>query len=356
MNRLKPIAMLVAALFVLALWSATPPAAQTDEAATLSKQIETLMQAKKFAEATPMAERLVSVQQAKYGPDAAETLKALDTLARLYRAQNRMAEANAIDERIRKSRLAQSSPPAAGPQGGAPRSGPAFTTRGMRPPATGAAPPPAPPSGAAPRGLGEIGSSAPRADLPDFPWPPPQVSASYNLPRNLFQARSTVGQAVEKIVAALEQTGYVQRSYFRTQADGVALVTQLESINDDGTAQSDAKRWPVLKDSKDLVSMVRGLFYVDPGHYRVIVFILQDKPFVQSPSAVTGDQAREWLRSGANMLPHDVAARPFGQGEVSVLIYEFASDGTAVHRVDSKLTGKQHLEKAGVLSFLEKTN
>jgi hypothetical protein len=354
MNRLRPIAMLIAALFALALLSAPPSPAQSDDAAALSKQIETLMQAKKFAEATPMAERLVSIQQTKYGPDNPETLKALETLAKLYRAQNRMAEANAIDERIRKSRLAQAAP---GSPNGAPRSGPAFTTRGMRPPAVGAPPPAAAaPPGAAPRGMGEIASSAPRADLPDFPWPPPQVSASYNLPRNLFQARSTVGQAVEKIVAALEQTGYVQRSYFRTQADGVALVTQLESINDDGTAQGDGKRWPVLKDSKDLVSMVRGLFYVDPGHYRVIVFILQDKPFVQSPGAVTGDQAREWLRSGANMLPHDVAARPFGQGEVSVLVYEFASDGTAVRRVDSKLTGKQHLEKAGVLSFLEKTN
>jgi hypothetical protein len=345
MKRLSHIVLIIAAAFALTLLSARPSAAQADEAATLSKQIETMVQAKKYAEATPMAERLVSIQQAKYGPDHQETVKALDLLAKVYRGQNRMAEANAIEERIRKITSAQLGSPT-----GAPKSSPPLVTRGMRPPAGGAPPAPPPQSG-----MAELGSSAPRADLPDFPWPPPQVSASYNLPRNLFQAQSTLGQAVNKIVAALEQTGYVQRSYFRTQSNGVALVTQLESINDDGTALTDQKRWPVLKDS-NLVNMVRGLFYVDPGHYRVIVFILQDKPFVQSPGAVTGEQAREWLRSGANMLPQDVANRPFGQGEVSVLIYEFASDGTAVKRIDSRLTGKQHLEKAGVMSFLEKTN
>jgi hypothetical protein len=56
------------------------------------------------------------------------------------------------------------------------------------------------------------------------------------------------------------------------------------------------------------------------------------------------------------MLPKDIASRPFGDGNCSVLIYEFASDGTSVATVESRLTGKQHLEKSGVLSYLEKSN
>ena len=167
----------------------------------------------------------------------------------------------------------------------------------MRPPAASA-----PPSGGS-----SSNSAAGGPALPDFPWPPPTASALYNLPRNLLQGRATIGQVADTIVAALERTGYVERSFFRTQADGVALVTRLESINDDGTALAEGKRWPTLQDSKDLMSAVRGLFYVDRGLYRVIVFILQDRPFVQSPSGVTGQQALSWLRTGANMLPREVA-------------------------------------------------
>ena len=55
-------------------------------------------------------------------------------------------------------------------------------------------------------------------------------------------------------------------------------------------------------------------------------------------------------------LAAEIAERPFGNHHCTVLIYEFASDGTAVRVVESRLTGKQHLEKAGVLSLLEKVN
>ena len=37
-----------------------------------------------------------------------------------------------------------------------------------------------------------------------------------------------------------------------------------------------------------------------------------------------------------------------------MLIYEFASDGSKVQVVTSQLTGKQHLEKAGLLTVLDK--
>ena len=84
----------------------------------------------------------------------------------------------------------------------------------------------------------------------------------------------------------------------------------------------------------------------------MIVFVLQDLPFTQSSAAITATEAQAWLTSGANVLPVEIAARPFGGaygGHVTVLIYEFASDGTKVQVVVSGLTGKQHLEKAGLL-------
>jgi len=200
-------------------------------------------------------------------------------------------------------------------------------------------------------------SGAPPQSLPDFPWPPPSASASYVLARTLFDAKATVGQVTSAIIAALERSGYVERSFFRTGDDGVALVTRLERINDDGSPPREAERWPGATSQGsgfDLAGMLRGLFYVDRGHYRLIVFILQDRPFTQSSQQVTETEARRWLRSGANVLPREIADRAFGDGNCTALIYEFTSDGSAVKVVESQLTGRQHLEKSGVLAVLEK--
>jgi len=50
-------------------------------------------------------------------------------------------------------------------------------------------------------------------------------------------------------------------------------------------------------------------------------------------------------------------SRPTSRGvPCTALIYEFASDGTNVHVVESRLTGKEHLEKAGLLTALGTTH
>ncbi len=139
----------------------------------------------------------------------------------------------------------------------------------------------------------------------------------------------------------------------------MVLVTRLERINDDGSSAADVERWPAAgqaaQSSAGLAQFLRGLFYVDPGRYRVIVFVLQDAPFHQSSERITGQQARAWLRSGANVLPRELAERAY-TGNCTALVYEFASDGTAVRVVESRLTGRQHLEKAGVLAALGRAN
>ena len=194
--------------------------------------------------------------------------------------------------------------------------------------------------------------------LPEFPWPPPSASASYVLPDRLFTAYRTVGEVTSSILGALEQNGYVERSFYRTPPGGVALVTRLERINTDGSPSAEAERWPAAaqphQSARSLFDFLQGLFFVDPGHYRVIVFVLQDLPFSQSAETITAQQAHAWLVMGANVLPSEIAALPFSGGHVTVLIYEFASDGSKVQVVTSELTGKQHLERAGVLAILDK--
>ena len=221
------------------------------------------------------------------------------------------------------------------------------------------APVPTPPLTSGPPGPG--GAPARAETIPQFPWPPPAASATYVLPETVFERGRTTGQVVTTIIAALERKGYVERSFFTTPADGVVLVTRLERINEDGSSAADLQRWPAVGEaarssSVGFAQFLRGLFYVDPGRYRVIVFILQDAPFRQSTEQrITGQQARAWLRTGANVLPRELADRGY-RGDCTVLVYEFASDGTAVRVVESRLTGLQHLERSGVLATLGRPN
>lgn len=209
----------------------------------------------------------------------------------------------------------------------------------------------------APSGGGGLGSRPRALQPPKFPWPPPAASASYVLPDRLFSGHLTVGDATGAILSALEQNGYVERSFYRTEPGGVALVTRLERINDDGSPSAATERWPASAQrqasTSGLLDFLQGLFFVDPGHYRVIVFVLQDLPFTQSSEVITAEQAHAWLTSGTNVLPREIANLPFAGAHVTVLIYEFASDGSKVQVVTSQLTGKQHLEKAGVLAVLD---
>jgi tetratricopeptide (TPR) repeat protein len=389
------IVLLAAAVLALSYFSALQSWAQLDEVEGLNKRIAELSQANKFSQAIPLAQRALSIRESALGPDHPDVATALNTLAELYVAQHRYAEAEplyrrslAIQEmalgpnhpnvaqarqqllqlRLRETTLQRPQelreqqaaatplplPPAAASRSPKVGAAPPAPSLNMRSGGTRGGPIPPPSSGSS-----ASSGTAPSA-LPDFPWPPPAASASYVLPRTIFASRSTVGQVVDAIVSALERTGYAERSFFRTQANGVALVTRIERINDDGTARAESDRWPAAlqnpQSSSDLIGFFKGLFYVDRGRYRVIVFILQDLPFSQSTDRVAGPEARAWLREGANILPREVANRPFGDGNCSILIYEFASDGTAVRMVESRMTGRQHLEKAGVLTFLEKSN
>jgi uncharacterized caspase-like protein len=196
------------------------------------------------------------------------------------------------------------------------------------------------------------------AGLPDFPWPPPIPSTHYVLPDAFLGDHPTLGSATLRIIGALEQTGYVEQTFFRTDQGGLALVTRLERIKADGTpARPD--RWSVSVGDDDAVrefaKFLKGLFFVEKGHYRLLVFILQKDAFVPSTREMTGDEASDLLEHGANVLPPKAADLTFEGGHCTLLVYEFASSGNAVRLVKpSSLTGKDHLAKAGLLAAFGK--
>ncbi len=353
--------------------------AQTPAQDALLAKADELSQQGKYDQAIDIATRALAAAEQAFGAGDRRLVKPLRTLARLYGLQSQDAKAAAYYRRALsilkrsagagseeiaeiKAQLAllaanQKREADAGAADGALKPQ-AWGNRSRSLKAMEAAPPPPPVSAPMARGVGEP-AKADSDTVPFFPWPPPASSARYVFPEEVFSRYATVGEVSGTILAALEHTGYVERSFFQTAPGGVALVTRLEKIGGDGAPAPEQDRWPSGFDNtpQGFIDFVRGLFYAKPGHYRVIVFILQEKAFTQSEKKATGKDAETWLAEGAIKLPAWLASRPFGKDSTcTALIYEFESDGTAVKSVVSSLTGKQHLQKAGLLTALSAPN
>ena len=169
-----------------------------------------------------------------------------------------------------------------------------------------------------------------------FPAEPPPASARYDIPEATFAAMRAYGEATKFILAALEGGGYAERSFFSTEGGGVAMVTRLERIADDG-APSDS-RWS-LKQPPDgavekTLAFLRGKFAVEPGRYRATLFMLHDRP-------------------APTIVKTSAGGRPERGTTCAALIYEFVSDGSTVRLVENGLSAKEHLAKAGLLKAFE---
>ena len=89
----------VAGLCVIAMWlgsSAGPRAQQSDDPADLARQIAQLQNAGKFADALPLAERLVALVKSRHAESSLEYAEALHQLATTYFFQSRHTEAEPI--------------------------------------------------------------------------------------------------------------------------------------------------------------------------------------------------------------------------------------------------------------------
>ena len=341
--------------------------AQTPPPDALLAQAEELSSQGKYDQAIAAGQTALASAEHAFGASDPRIVKALKTLARLYQRQGQDAKAEAQYQRAlailersasadskeiaelkadlaliaaRRANAAPLGAPQMAQQSGARAVHTRSLTRGITPPALRAA-------------------RAQADTVPFFPWPPPAPSARYVFLPETFKRYATVGEVSSAILSALEHSGYVERGFFQTEPGGVALVTRLERIGGDGSPAPEEEQWPAGFDNNPsgFIDFVRGLFYAKPGHYRVIVFVLQDTSFTPSERKATGKDAETWLAEGANKLPPWLGSRPFGKDSTcTALIYEFESDGTAVKGVVSNLTGKQHLQKAGLLAAIEAPN
>jgi hypothetical protein len=220
--------------------------------------------------------------------------------------------------------------------------------------------PPPEASATSPSEYGERGLEDDEA-MPEFPWPPPRASASDVIPRELLVGNAThptLSTAAQAIESAFAQSGYGQKSYYSVPG-GFAMASQIEQINQDGSPKESFDRWslevpPLRKWS--LSSYLNALFTAQPGYYRVIVFIVTSKAFSQRDAKVTSEQGRAWVSSGSNKLSEEIGNQKYSAAHTcTALIYEFKQTGKHADLVDpSQITGKTHLDKAGLMAAFAK--
>ena len=194
--------------------------------------------------------------------------------------------------------------------------------------------------------------------IPYFPWPPPKPSATEVVPYRLILKSKDEPHFVRDIDTMicneLDKCGYSERSYYRVP-EGFALATRLEQFNTDGTSKSLPDRWsPEVMPlrSFSFSRYLSALLSANPGHYRIIVFVVTPTPFGHNGRSATRQEAMAWLDGGLNRLPEHVGKEAYTEEHVcTALIYEYqqAAKGTpAVQTMPGICTGAVHLKGAGI--------
>jgi len=205
--------------------------------------------------------------------------------------------------------------------------------------------------------------------IPAFPWPPPQASAWAEIDpallRNPSDEMTLLRDVDQRLSKALVACGYGEKSYFSAgpdtlmAPDGFAMVMRLEQINADGTPKEGQDRWATDLGPLQTFSLrayLRALFTANPGHYRIIVFIVTPHAFSQADTTVSRDEAMGWLIEGQNRLDPLIGALAYSPAyQTTALIYEFEQPRRGEEAdfvVSSLLIGRVHLEQADLINAL----
>lgn len=197
-------------------------------------------------------------------------------------------------------------------------------------------------------------------DYPSFPLPAPRPSAKIDLPFDLLGANmTTVGAAERGLRRALTARGYDDRGYYAVPG-GFALATRAERFLPDGRSAPAPRRWAMapsalidwdqLRNPRQWVDAFRQ---ADPGHYRVLVFLITTRDQTTGGGAASIETAEAWTQGGADRLPPSIAALPLGSDHhLEVLVYEFARpavNAAPVFVPSSALGARAHLRGAGLV-------
>jgi hypothetical protein len=176
----------------------------------------------------------------------------------------------------------------------------------------------------------------------------------------LVRGAADLGDVAERLTTALDALDYSEHSFYAVPG-GFALATRLEQIEFDGTPKGDPLRWSAALPPRELFSLsdfLSALFTAPEGHYRVLVFVVTDRPFSASGAAASQSEALAWLRNGFNALPRSIADVPLDRSHAgTALIYQYRKVGQqreAIANPDGAAPARRQLERSGILSALER--
>lgn len=196
---------------------------------------------------------------------------------------------------------------------------------------------------------------------PPFPrWPPPRASARQVVDRAIFASDRTIGHASGRLLAALRGAGYARHSFYSVPG-GIAIVARLERIRSDARPEQGPQRFVAPRDGEaprpeNPIDFIQTLFFAPAGSYRQLVFVISDRPVLQSGWELSADEAAALLAQGGRTLDA-AAAQPFTTlHRVSALIYEFNKEGDAEAAIQTpgRWDAETHLVRSGVLVRLRR--
>lgn len=203
--------------------------------------------------------------------------------------------------------------------------------------------------------------AAPDTDeLPSYPWPPEAPSSLVSL-SDLYDfsvgGSASLFDVSESLRTALRESGYLERRFYAAPG-GFVMVTRLEQTDEQGTPLPDGKRYLLPEDAGDFsfAAYIHNLFFAPEGYYRFIAFVVTDRTYTTSDSALAEDTALARLRGGSVALPSAFRDLPFSDHHrVDALIYEFrlAVPNASVEPVTpGRLPPETHLEHSGLAGAL----
>lgn len=188
-----------------------------------------------------------------------------------------------------------------------------------------------------------------------IPWPPP---AGYLPPEPIDlawfgPAGATAGtwfKQMRKTFQALSPDYYI--GLFGGPPGGFALVGRLERIDVSGRPFPGRARWTAKGGAKfDLADLLGDLFLERPGYFRIVVFVVTDKPTFDPGPA----QHLPQPVTGAQSMPAELESMPLRGKHLLALVYSFERrQGESMHIwTDGAPSTLHHLKAAGLWEHLQ---
>lgn len=190
-----------------------------------------------------------------------------------------------------------------------------------------------------------------------FPWYPPVPTTFAQVPEQFGLTGGegqTYGDLARRLETALNNAGYGEKAYYSVPG-GFALACRLEQIDGDWKPLPPPHRWGDSQPPLQVFSLweyLERLFLAQPGHYRLLVFIVTDEPFGFTNTTVTPSMGQAWLFGGVTKLPSAMAQSPASTDTgCFALVYEFkkAAAGSPAAFVSDETVGALiQLQRGGV--------